>query len=65
MNQMKDEPENDHPSPETPENPSGPAAGLAERLLRIGKECAPHLKEPYRSVDHGELLYGEDGIPID
>jgi antitoxin VapB len=38
-------------------------AGLAERLLKIGRECAAHLKEPYRSIDHGELLYDEKGLP--
>ena len=37
--------------------------GLAERLLKIGKECAAHLKEPYRSADHGDLLYDEKGLP--
>jgi antitoxin VapB len=26
--------------------------GLAERLLKIGKDCAAHLREPYRSSDH-------------
>jgi antitoxin VapB len=36
---------------------------LAERLLQIGKECAAHIKEPYRSIDHGELLYDEKGLP--
>ena len=36
---------------------------LAERLVRIGKECAAHLREPYRSIDHGELLYDEKGLP--
>lgn len=36
---------------------------LAERLLEIGRDCAAHLKEPYRSVDHGDLLYGKDGLP--
>jgi antitoxin VapB len=38
-------------------------ARLADRLLAIGKDCAAHLKEPFRSIDHGELLYGEDGLP--
>ena len=38
-------------------------AGLAERLLAIGKDCAAHLREPFRSVDHGELLYNEKGLP--
>ncbi|HUI18295.1 MAG TPA: type II toxin-antitoxin system VapB family antitoxin [Alphaproteobacteria bacterium] len=37
--------------------------GLAERLLAIGKDCAAHLKEPYRSIDHGEYLYDERGMP--
>ncbi len=38
-------------------------AGLAERLLAIGKDCAERLKEPYRSVDHGDLLYDSRGLP--
>lgn len=37
--------------------------GLAERLTRIGKDCAVHLKEPFKSADHGELLYDEKGLP--
>jgi antitoxin VapB len=36
---------------------------LAARLLAIGKDCAAHLKEPARSIDHADLLYGEDGLP--
>jgi antitoxin VapB len=36
---------------------------LAERLLRIGRECAAHMKEPYKSIDHGDLLYDEKGMP--
>jgi antitoxin VapB len=38
-------------------------AGLADRLLAIGKDCAIRLKEPFRSVDHGELLYDDRGLP--
>jgi antitoxin VapB len=38
-------------------------ASLAERLLHIGRDCADRLKQPYRSVEHGELLYGDDGLP--
>jgi antitoxin VapB len=38
-------------------------ACLAERLLAIGRDCAPRLKEPFRSADHGELLYDEHGLP--
>ncbi len=39
------------------------AAGLAARLLVIGRDCAARLKEPFRSADHGELLYDERGLP--
>lgn len=38
-------------------------AGLAERLMAIGRDCASHLREPYRSIDHGAMLYGDDGLP--
>jgi antitoxin VapB len=40
-----------------------PVSGLADRLLAIGRECAAHLREPFRSVDHGDLLYDEHGLP--
>jgi antitoxin VapB len=36
---------------------------ISERLLRIGKDCASHLKEPFLTVDHGDLLYDEKGLP--
>ncbi len=38
-------------------------AGLAERLATIGKDCAAHLKEPFRSAEHGDLLYDDKGLP--
>jgi antitoxin VapB len=38
-------------------------ARLADRLLLIGKDCAARLKEPFRSADHGDLLYDERGLP--
>jgi antitoxin VapB len=37
--------------------------GLAERLMQIGKDCAAHLKEPFRTADHADLLYDERGLP--
>ena len=37
--------------------------GRAERLRAIAIECAAHLKQPYRSIEHGELLYDERGFP--
>ena len=36
---------------------------LSDRLLRIGKDCAAHLREPFLSIDHGDLLYDERGLP--
>jgi antitoxin VapB len=39
------------------------AIPLSDRLLAIGKDCAARLKEPFRTVDHGDLLHGEDGLP--
>ena len=36
---------------------------LADRLLAIGRDCASHLREPYKSIDHAELLYDERGLP--
>ena len=39
------------------------AVALADRLLAIGRDCAARLKEPYRSTDHGDLLYDERGLP--
>ena len=36
---------------------------MADRLMEIGKDCAAHLKEPYKSMDTDELLYDENGLP--
>jgi antitoxin VapB len=36
---------------------------LSDRLLAIGKDCAARLKEPFRTINHGDLLYGDDGLP--
>jgi antitoxin VapB len=36
---------------------------LADRLLVIGRDCAAHLKEPFRTIDHDEMLYDEQGLP--
>ena len=37
--------------------------GMAEHLLRIGRDCAAHLKEPYKSAEIGDLLYDDKGLP--
>jgi antitoxin VapB len=39
------------------------SAGLSGRLLDIGRDCAAHIKEPFRSLDHDSLLYDERGLP--
>lgn len=36
---------------------------LADHLLAIGEDCAAHLNEPSRSIDHADLLYDERGLP--
>lgn len=36
---------------------------LADHLVAIGEDCARRMKEPYKSVDHGDLLYDELGLP--
>jgi antitoxin VapB len=38
-------------------------SGLAGRLVRIGKDCAIHLKVPSRSADHHDLLCDGKGLP--
>ena len=37
--------------------------GLADRLLKIGRDCAGRLREPFRSIEHGKMLYNEKGLP--
>jgi antitoxin VapB len=39
------------------------SVSLAHRLLAIGRDCAAHLKEPFRTAEHGDLLYDETGLP--
>lgn len=39
----------------------GPA--LADRLLGIGRHCTAHLRPPFDSADHAELLYDDRGLP--
>ena len=36
---------------------------LADQLLTIGKDCAAHLKSPFRTIDHDRMLYDERGLP--
>jgi antitoxin VapB len=36
---------------------------LSERILKIGKDCAVRLKEPFLTMDHADLLYDDRGLP--
>jgi antitoxin VapB len=41
----------------------GRGEDLAERLLAIGRDCAAHLKQPFQTIDHGDMLYDQRGLP--
>jgi len=43
----------------------GSESEFVERLLAIGRDCAAHLTEEARSIDHDALLYNEQGLPRD
>ena len=36
---------------------------VLERVMKVARECGPLWKEPCRSMDHGDLLYDEKGLP--
>ena len=36
---------------------------LYEKLKAIAAGCRKHMKEPYLSMEHGDLLYDERGLP--
>lgn len=42
---------------------ANPRAGMAERLMAIARDAAPRFRPPWDTVDHGDLLYDEDGLP--
>lgn len=37
--------------------------GMADRIMKIAKRAAPLWKEPFKSIDHGDLLYDDKGLP--
>ncbi len=39
------------------------AAARAARVREIGRDAGPRWVEPYRSGDHGDLLYDNQGVP--
>lgn len=36
---------------------------IKERIMALAQQIRDELPEPWRSADHGDLLYGEDGLP--
>lgn len=36
---------------------------LAAHLLEIGRNCATRLNEPLHTIDHGDMLYDDRGLP--
>lgn len=34
-----------------------------EQILALGRQIAEGLPEPWRTMDHGELLYDDHGLP--
>ncbi|MFN3399866.1 MAG: type II toxin-antitoxin system VapB family antitoxin [Ferrovibrio sp.] len=38
-------------------------AARIDDMLRISRESAAHFKEPYKSIEHGDLLYDDKGLP--
>jgi antitoxin VapB len=40
------------------------ATARAARLLQIADDAATRWVEPYRSADHGDLLYDDAGLPL-
>jgi antitoxin VapB len=39
-------------------------AERAARLRAIGEDAANHWTEPYKTRDHGDLLYDDAGLPL-
>jgi antitoxin VapB len=38
-------------------------ADRSARLLEIGRQTAPLMREPWASASHGDLLYDDRGLP--
>lgn len=36
---------------------------LIAKWSAIADDCAAHMSEPYLSIEHGDLLYDEWGLP--
>jgi antitoxin VapB len=40
-----------------------PGQGVAEQMLAIGRDVADRMPAGATPADHGDLLYGDDGLP--
>lgn len=40
-----------------------PEPSRLERMMAIARDTAARIPEPWKSIDHGELLYDEKGLP--
>lgn len=40
-----------------------PDTGRLERMTAIALDAASRFKEPWKSIDHGDLLYDDKGLP--
>ena len=45
------------------ERPGDFDEALYQKLKAIATDCRKHMKEPYLSIEHGDLLYDERGLP--
>jgi len=45
------------------EQTAGFDVALYQKLKAIAADCRKHMKEPYLSMEHGDLLYDERGLP--
>jgi len=43
--------------------PVDASTALVGQLLALGQDCAARLTEPWRTADHGALLYDDKGLP--
>ena len=39
------------------------SSALAAQLLAFGQSCAARLTDPWRTTDHGALLFDDKGLP--
>jgi hypothetical protein len=43
--------------------PVDASTALAAELLALGQDCAARIADPWRTADHGALLYDDKGLP--